>query len=89
MLEVPPLSVTERRQIAATVLAAGAKQLDDANLSALVAAPATGNPRFLTTVLDELRQHGDHFTLRERIDALTAAPSTAGRLRSRREGSVS
>ncbi len=80
VLEVPPLTVTERRQIATAVLAAGAKRLDEDNLAALVTAPATGNPRFLTTVLDELRQHGDHFTLRSRIDALTAASSTAALL---------
>ena len=80
VLEVPPLTPDERRGIAAAVLAAGAKQLDEDNLAALVAAPATGNPRFLTTVLDELRQHGDHFTLRARIDALVAAPSTAALL---------
>ena len=75
VLEVPPLTEPERRAITATVLAAGAKQLDEENLAPLVAAPATGNPRFLVTVLDELRQHGDHFTLRPLIDRLVAAPS--------------
>ncbi|MGC4154884.1 MAG: DUF4062 domain-containing protein [Propionicimonas sp.] len=75
VLEVPLLTEAERRAIAATVLAAGAKQLDEENLAALVTAPATGNPRFLVTVLDELRQHGDHFTLRPLIDWLVAAPS--------------
>lgn len=80
VLDVPALTVTERREIATAVLAAGAKRLDEDNLAALVTAPATGNPRFLTTVLDELRQHGDHFTLRARIDALAATPSTAALL---------
>ena len=80
VLEVPPLTTDERRSIATVVLAAGAKRLDEQNLAALVAAPVTGNPRFLLTVLDELRQHGDHFTLRTRIDALVAAPSTAALL---------
>ncbi|MCW5953282.1 MAG: DUF4062 domain-containing protein, partial [Propionibacteriaceae bacterium] len=75
VLEVPPLTEAERRAITATVLAAGAKQLDEENLAPLVTAPATGNPRFLVTVLDELRQHGDHFTLRPLIDRLTAAGS--------------
>ena len=75
VLGVPPVTDAERRAIAGAVLAAGAKQLDQANLAALVAAPATGNPRFLVTVLDELRQHGDHFTLRSVIDRLVAAPS--------------
>ena len=75
VLEVPPLTEPERRAITATVLASGAKQLDEENLLPLVSAPATGNPRFLVTVLDELRQHGDHFTLRPLIDRLVAARS--------------
>ncbi len=75
VLEVPPLTPDERRAIAGLVLAVGAKQLDEENLAVLVAAPATGNPRFLVIVLDELRQHGDHFTLRALIDRLVAAPS--------------
>jgi len=75
VLEVPPLAPDERRAIATHVLAVGAKTLDPAHLDALVAAPATGNPRFLRTVLDELRQHGEHFTLRALIDRLTAAPT--------------
>jgi tetratricopeptide (TPR) repeat protein len=74
-LEVPELAPDERRAIAAAVLAVGAKALDAANLTALVDSPGTGNARFLRTVLDELRQHGDHFTLRERLDRLTAATS--------------
>jgi tetratricopeptide (TPR) repeat protein len=75
VLEVPELTPDERRAIAVGVLAVGAKALDPANLEALVAAPGTGNARFLRTVLDELRQHGDHFTLRDRMDRLTAAHS--------------
>lgn len=72
-LAVPALSDTERRQIAAEVLAAGAKGLDRENMDAVVASPRTGNARFLRTVMDELRQHGDHFTLRPLIDRLVAA----------------
>jgi tetratricopeptide (TPR) repeat protein len=75
VLEVPELTPDERRAIASTVLAVGAKALDSANLAALVGAPGTGNARFLRTVVDELRQHGDHFTLRDRLDQLTAADS--------------
>ncbi len=80
VLEVPPLTPDERRRVAAVVLGVGAKQLDEENLAALVAAPSTGNPRFLLTVLDELRQHGDHFTLRGLVDRLVVAPSTAALL---------
>jgi tetratricopeptide (TPR) repeat protein len=75
VLDVPELSPDERRAIAAAVLAVGAKVLDPGNMAALVDAPGTGNARFLRTVLDELRQHGDHFTLRNRLDELTAAGS--------------
>jgi len=75
VLDVPELKPDERRAIAVGVLALGAKSLDPAHLEALVAAPRTGNARFLRTVLDELRQHGEHFTLRALIDRLTAAAS--------------
>lgn len=75
IVTLPPLEPDERRAITATILAAGSKALDPANLDALVAAPSTGNARFLTTVVDELRQHGDHFTLRPLIERLTAAGS--------------
>ena len=73
VLTVPPLTDAERRQVTVSALAAGAKALDADNLDALVAAPSTGNARFLRTVVDELRQHGDHFTLRPLIDRLTSA----------------
>ncbi len=72
-LTVPPLTPDERRAVAVDVLAVARKGLDTDLLDALVAAPLTGNARFLRTVLDELRQHGDHFTLRDVIDRLTAA----------------
>lgn len=73
ILEIPPLTVDERREIAVAVLATGAKALDADNMAALVASPRTGNARFLRTVVDELRQHGDHFTLRPLIDRLVSA----------------
>lgn len=73
MLTVTALTGTERRAIATVVLAAGAKALDADNAAVLVASSRTGNARFLRTVLDELRQHGDHFTLRSLIERLTAA----------------
>lgn len=75
VLEVPPLDHAERVAIAQTVLAASSKALDTEHLDALVAGPFAGNARFLRIVLDELRQHGDHFTLRPLIDRLTAVAS--------------
>lgn len=71
--ELPGLDDAERRTIAEQVLAVGAKALDADHLDALVSAPGTANPRYLRTVLDELRQHGEHFTLRTVIDRLTGA----------------
>ena len=38
------------------------------HVARLVGAASTGNALFLRTVLDELRQHGDHFTIGEVID---------------------
>lgn len=72
-LEVPPLDAAERRAVTTTFLARFSKALDEVHLARLAAAPGTGNPLFLTTVLDELRQHGDHFTLGAVLDHLLAA----------------
>jgi tetratricopeptide (TPR) repeat protein len=72
--EVPPLDDAERRAVSERTLAVGAKTLDAVHLDALAAAPQTGNPLYLRAVLDELRQHGDHFTLGEVLGRLLAAP---------------
>ena len=73
VLDVPPLDPSERRDIAVRFLAGYAKGLDEVHLAALAASANTANPRFLRIVLDELRQHGDHFTLGERIADLCGA----------------
>jgi ATP/maltotriose-dependent transcriptional regulator MalT len=70
---VPPLTATERRALMVNFLARYAKGLDEVHLARLVAAEQTGNPLFLRTVLDELRQHGDHFTLGAVIERLLGA----------------
>ena len=70
---VPDLTEAERRDLTRAVLRVSAKALSGADTEALVAAPGTGNARFLRTALEELRQHGDHFTLRRRIDELAGA----------------
>lgn len=71
--EVPPLDDGERRSLIAAFLGRWSKGLDAVHVDRLAAAPQTGNPLFLRTVLDELRQHGDHFTLGEVIDRYLAA----------------
>lgn len=71
--EVPPLDDAERRAFIATFLGRWSKGLDAVHVDRLAGAPQTGSPLFLRTVLDELRQHGDHFTLGEVIDRYLAA----------------
>jgi tetratricopeptide (TPR) repeat protein len=66
--EVPPLTAEERKAFIASFLGRWSKGLDAVHVDRLVAAPQTGSALFLRTVLDELRQHGDHFTLGEAID---------------------
>jgi tetratricopeptide (TPR) repeat protein len=70
---IPALDAAERRTMVVQFLARYAKGLDQEHLARLTAAPQTGNPLFLRTVLDELRQHGDHFTLGSVIDRLLGA----------------
>ena len=69
----PPLTPDERRAFTARFLARWSKGLDAVHIDRLANAPQTGNPLFLRTVLDELRQWGDHFTLGEVIERYLAA----------------
>jgi tetratricopeptide (TPR) repeat protein len=71
--EVPPLDDAERRAFITTFLSRWSKGLDPVHVDRLAGAPQTGNPLFLRTVLDELRQWGDHFTLGEVIDRYLGA----------------
>jgi hypothetical protein len=67
VLDVPELTPDERHDFAERYLARFAKALDAERLRRICTAPQTGNELFLATLLDELRQHGDHFTLEDRI----------------------
>ena len=71
--QVPPLDDGERRRFIAAFLGRWSKGLDAVHVDRLATAPQTGSPLFLRTVLDELRQWGDHFTLGEVIDRYLAA----------------
>lgn len=73
VLAVPALDETERRALIRRFLGRYSKGLDEVHVSRLVGAPATGNALYLRTVLDELRQHGDHFTLGLVIEQYLAA----------------
>jgi tetratricopeptide (TPR) repeat protein len=75
--EVTPLSDAERRTLIRNFLARFSKALSVEHEDRLAGAAASENPLFLRTVLDELRQHGDHFTLGEVLDHYLASPSTA------------
>lgn len=70
---VPALDAAERRDFIRVFFARSAKSLDAHHEARLVGAASAGNALFLRTVLDELRQHGDHFTIGEVIDRYLAA----------------
>jgi tetratricopeptide (TPR) repeat protein len=74
VLEVPPLDENERRAMVSAFLGRYAKGLDEVHVATLLASPSTGNPLYLRTVLDELRQHGDHFTIGAVIAHYLSAP---------------
>jgi tetratricopeptide (TPR) repeat protein len=71
--QVPPLDDAERRTFIATFLGRWSKGLDAVHVDRLAGAPQTGSPLFLRTILDELRQWGDHFTLGDVIDRYLSA----------------
>lgn len=75
-----PLDESERRGMIRAFLGRFAKGLDEVHVARLVSVATTGNPLFLRTVLDELRQHGDNFTLGDVIDHYLAAESLDGLL---------
>lgn len=67
-LPVEPLDDGERHQLITAFLHRWSKQLSPAVADRIAAAPQCGNPLYLRALLDELRQHGDHFTLGAVID---------------------
>lgn len=74
-LSIDPLRPDERGQLIAEFLARYRKALDPDRVRRIEQAEQTGNPLFLRTLLDELRLHGDHWTLDECIDRYLSAPS--------------
>jgi tetratricopeptide (TPR) repeat protein len=75
IVQVPMLDDDEKRASITEFLARHAKGLDQVHVARLVAADATGNALFLRTMLDELRQHGDHYTLGDVIAHHLSAPT--------------
>ena len=77
-IDLPALSDDERVAVAVAFLRHFAKTLDKPLLGLLATSTACGNARHLRTVLDELRQHGDHFTLAARLGGLLQPPEFLG-----------
>lgn len=67
-LTVEPLDQEERRRLVRDHLARYGKSLSDAQLEKMSANIQMGSPLFATILLEELRLHGDPFTLDEAID---------------------
>ena len=67
---IQPLTLDERRAIVKAVPKLVAKALDDRQIDALLANPATENPLFLTVALEELRGYGSFENLNVLIDRL-------------------
>jgi ATP/maltotriose-dependent transcriptional regulator MalT len=68
-----PLDKDARRELETGFLARYAKRLAPELLDRLAAHERAGNPLYLRAVCDELRQHGDHFTLGAVLDGYLAA----------------
>ncbi|MBM3271051.1 MAG: DUF4062 domain-containing protein [Candidatus Sericytochromatia bacterium] len=76
---IAPLSRPERLELVGRFLSQYAKTLAPDLAESLADHAGCGNPLFLTTVLDELRQHGSHETVAGALDHYLAA-STPARL---------
>jgi tetratricopeptide (TPR) repeat protein len=75
-----PLEDDERRAIVRAVPKLVAKTLDDRQLEALLANPATRNPLFLMVALEELRGFGSFEQLNDMINRLPRGPSAVTQL---------
>ena len=72
-LPLEPLAPGERAQIAKTYLNYYGKALPDDQLKRITDAAQSASPLFLRTVLEELRLHGDHVSVGERLAHYLAA----------------
>ncbi|MCA1692221.1 MAG: hypothetical protein LC733_08505 [Actinobacteria bacterium] len=75
-VDVAPLDRHEKRALTERFLARFVKALGRDHLDRIADAPETASPLVLVTLLDELRQHNDHFTLGDLIDRHLAAART-------------
>jgi tetratricopeptide (TPR) repeat protein len=72
-LTVVPLSFDERCRLTEDYLRQYAKALARERVARIASAEQAGNPLYLRALLEELRLHGDHFTLDQRIGHYLAA----------------
>ena len=73
-IEVGPLTDEQRWQIIRTVPKVAAKTLDDEQIALLLDNPATANPLFLLTALEELRGFGSFDLLNDHLRQLPRGP---------------
>lgn len=77
-IHVRPLGPAERTRVLEAYLGQYRKALRPAQVRTIVDAPQAANPLFLRTILEELRLHGSHETLDERIRYYLAAGTPEG-----------
>ena len=82
LLRLRGLSAADRADFVRTYLAFYGKELSAERVEQIADGTATANPFYLTLLLEELRQYGDHETLGARIGELLAAPDVAELCRS-------
>jgi hypothetical protein len=77
-ITVPPLRPEEKRQVMEHYLQQFNRELEQPLVERILAAPQTGNPLFLRTLLDELRLRSTYEALGKNLDAMLACEDTTG-----------
>jgi nephrocystin-3 len=74
-LEVKPLEIDERQKLIVDYLKQYSRNLSNQMIEHIASCSQTSNPLYLRVLLEEMRLHGDHFTLLQRVDHYLAAPT--------------
>jgi hypothetical protein len=77
ILEVKPLDVQERQKLTVDYLGQYHKNLSMQMIEHITSHSQTSNPFYLRALLEEIRLHGDHDTLLQRIDHYLSASNMA------------
>jgi len=75
--EVAPLTVAERQELITTTLSRYEKAIQPELVERIATAESSALPRYLRTLLDEIRYYGDHSTLCGRVDHYLTAARTS------------